>query len=56
MFEIEVATCYGIGIGVYYTNENIEGVDVIADDLRHTIQIAFFFILININYFTDDSN
>jgi hypothetical protein len=53
MFEIEVATCYGFGIGVYYTNENIEGIDVIADDLRHTIQIAFFFVLININYFTD---
>lgn len=54
MFEIQIATCYGIGLGVYYTNENIEGLDKLADDLRHTIQIAFFFVIININYFTDE--
>tara|TARA_Y100001938_G_scaffold129812_1_gene185131 strand:+ start:124 stop:288 length:165 start_codon:yes stop_codon:yes gene_type:complete len=54
MFEVQIATCYGIGLGVYYTNEDIEGVDKIADNLRHTIQIAFFLVIININYFTDD--
>ena len=43
MFEIEVATCYGFGIGIYYTNEDIEGIDKVADNLRNTIQIAFFF-------------
>lgn len=53
MFEIQIATCYGIGLGIYYTNEDIEEVEKIADDLRHTIQIAFFFVIININYYTD---
>jgi len=52
MFDIEVAICYGFGVGVYYTNEDIEGVEKIADDLRNTIQIAFFFVIINIIYFT----
>jgi len=53
MFEIEVATCYGFGIGIYYTNEDIEGMEKVADNLRNTIQIAFFFVIININYYTD---
>jgi len=53
MFEIEVATCYGFGIGIYYTNEDIEGMDKVADNLRNTIQIAFFFVIININYYTN---
>lgn len=54
MFDVSISTIYGFGIGLYYTNEDIEGIDKLADDLRHTLQIAFFFIIININWFTNE--
>lgn len=54
MFDVSVSTIYGIGIGVFYSNEEIEEVKTIADDLRHTLQIAFFFIIININWYTNE--
>ena len=52
MFEVNVAYMRGFGLGFNYSNEDIEGVETIADDLRHTIQIIFFFVIININYYT----
>lgn len=54
MFDVSISTIYGIGIGVFYSNEEIEEVKTIADDLRHTLQIAFFFIIININWYTNE--
>ncbi len=55
MYDIEIAYIWGFGLCINYSNEDIEGTDKIADDLRHTIQIVFFIIIININYYTDDS-
>ena len=52
MFDIDIAVMRGFGVGFNYTNEDIEGVETIADDLRHTIQIIFFFVIINITYYT----
>ena len=52
MFEVNVAYMRGFGIGFNYSNEDIEGIKSLADDLRHTIQIIFFFVIININYYT----
>lgn len=52
MFEISVSVMRGFGVGFNYSNEDIEGLEPLADDLRHTIQIIFFFVIININYYT----
>ena len=41
MFDFEIAIMHGFGLGINYTNEDIEGADRIADDLRHTLQIIF---------------
>ena len=52
MFDVSISVMRGFGIGLNYSNEDIEGVETLADDLRHTIQIIFFFVIININYYT----
>ena len=52
MFDVNIALMRGFGVGINYSNEDLEGVDYIANDLRHTIQIIFFFVIININYYT----
>ena len=44
MVQLELFPVYGLILGVNYSNEDIEMVEVIADDKRHTIQ--FFFLLI----------
>ena len=51
MFDIQIALMRGFAIGINYSNEDLENIEVIADDMRHTIQIIFFVIIININYF-----
>ena len=40
MFEVNVAYMRGFGLGFNYSNEDIEGIETIADDLRHTIQVT----------------
>jgi len=52
MFDVSISVMRGFGIGFNYSNEDIEGLEPLADDLRHTIQIIFFFVIININYYT----
>tara|TARA_X000001382_G_C3089683_1_gene153146 strand:+ start:86 stop:250 length:165 start_codon:yes stop_codon:yes gene_type:complete len=52
MFDVSISYIYGFGIGIYYSNEDIEEVKTISDDMRHTLQIALFIIMININWFT----
>ena len=52
MFDVNIALMRGFGVGINYSNEDLEGLDYIANDLRHTIQIIFFFVIININYYT----
>lgn len=52
MFDVSISVMRGFGIGFNYSNEDIEGIESLADDLRHTIQIIFFFVIININYYT----
>jgi len=54
MYDIEIAMLRGFGLCVNYSNEDLEGLDRIADDLRHTIQIVFFIVIINIHFYTED--
>ena len=55
MFEIHFALMRGFGLCINYTNEDLEGVPVIADDMRHTIQLILFIVIININFYTNDT-
>ena len=52
MFQIEFFPIYGIIAGVNYSNEDIENIEVLADDKRHTLQLFFFIFGINIHFFT----
>ena len=52
MFEVDIFPIYGLIVGVNYSNEDIELLDVVADDKRHTIQIFLFLIGFNIHFFT----
>ena len=52
MVQLELFPVYGLILGVNYSNEDIEMVEVIADDKRHTIQFFFLLIGLNIHYFT----
>jgi len=52
MFQVEIFPIYGLIIGVNYSNEDIEMIEVIADDKRHTIQFFFLLIGLNIHFFT----
>lgn len=54
MFDVSISYIYGMGIGIYYSNEHIEEVQTLSDDLRHTLQIAFFILMININWYTNE--
>ena len=53
MFEVDIFPIYGLIVGVNYSNEDIEMLDVVADDKRHTIQIFLFLIGFNIHFFTN---
>ena len=52
MVQLELFPVYGLILGVNYSNEDIEMIEVIADDKRHTIQFFFLLIGLNIHYFT----
>ena len=52
MVQLELFPVYGLILGVNYSNEDIEMVEVIADDKRHTIQVFLLLIGLNIHYFT----
>ena len=52
MFQIDFFPIYGAMIGINYSNEDIEEVEVIADDKRHTIQFFFFVFGMNFHWFT----
>ena len=52
MFQVEFFPIYGVIAGFNYSNEDIEDFEVVADDKRHTIQLFFFILGINIHFFT----
>ena len=52
MFQVEFFPIYVIIAGINYSNEDIEMLDVVADDKRHTLQLFFFIAGINIHFFT----
>ena len=52
MFEIDFFPIYGFLIGVNYSNEDLEDLEVIADDKRHTLQFFFIIFGINVHWFT----
>lgn len=52
MVQLELFPVYGLILGVNYSNEDIEMIEVVADDKRHTIQVFLFLIGLNIHYFT----
>jgi hypothetical protein len=52
MFELDIFPIYGLIVGVNYSNEDIEMLEVVADDKRHTIQVFLFLFGFNIHFFT----
>ena len=52
MFQIDFFPISGIILGVNYSNEEIEQIEVLADDKRHTLQIFIFIFGINFHWFT----
>lgn len=52
MFEIYIAKLNGLLLGFHYTNEHLEQIETIDNELRHTVQVALFVIMININWYT----
>lgn len=54
MLQLDFFPIYGIMIGVNYSNEDLEQIEVVADNKRHTIQFFFFLFGINIHWFTDN--
>lgn len=53
MFNIYVSPLRGLLLGAAYSNEEIEGIEVEEDNLRHVLQIAFFLIMINVVWYTE---
>lgn len=52
MFQIDFFPIYGIILGVNYSNEEIEQIEILADDKRHTLQVFIFIFGINFHWFT----
>ena len=52
MVEIEIFPIYGCILGVNYSNEDLELLEVVADDKRHTIQIFLLLIGISFHFYT----
>jgi hypothetical protein len=50
--NIYIAPLRGLLLGLNYTNEDLEGLEVVAEDKRHTIQIALVALIINVNWYT----
>jgi len=53
MFNIYLSPLRGLLLGAAYSNEEIEGIEVEEDNLRHVLQIAFFLIMINVVWYTE---
>ena len=54
MIQIDFFPIYGTMIGINYSNEELEDIEVVADDKRHTIQIFFLIFGMNLHWFTDN--
>jgi hypothetical protein len=52
MIQIDFFPLYGVLFGFNYTNENIEEVELLGDDLRHTMQFFLFLFGFNVHWFT----
>ena len=52
MVQIDFFPIYGVMVGINYSNEEIEMIEVVADDKRHTIQVFLLIIGLNFHYFT----
>ena len=52
MFQIDFFPIYGIIAGVNYSNEDLELIEVTADDKRHTLQVFIFIFGINFHFYT----
>jgi hypothetical protein len=53
MYNIFLSPLRGLLLGVAYSNEDIEGIEVEEDNLRHVLQIALFIIMINVVWYTE---
>ena len=51
MFQVEFFPVYGLIVGINYSNEDLEMIEVVAEDRRHTIQIFLFIFGFNIHFF-----
>ena len=52
MLQIDFFPIYGAMIGINYSNEDIELIETIADDKRHTLQFFFIIVGMNVHWFT----
>lgn len=52
MLQIDIFPLYGVTIGINYSNEDLEMMEIVADDKRHTIQLFFFVFGLNIHWYT----
>lgn len=52
MIQIDFFPIYGFMVGINYSNEEIEMIEVVADDKRHTLQFFLFIFGFNIHWFT----
>jgi|DEB0MinimDraft_10_1074344.scaffolds.fasta_scaffold259626_2 hypothetical protein len=52
MLQLDFFPIYGFMVGVNYSNEELEEIEVVADDKRHTLQLFFFVLGLNIHWFS----
>lgn len=52
MIQIDFFPIYGAMVGINYSNEDIEQIEVVADDKRHTLQFFLFILGFNIHWYT----
>jgi len=55
MIQVDFFPIYGVMVGINYSNEDIEMIEVIGDDKRHTLQFFLFLFGFNIHWFTYNS-
>lgn len=54
MLQVDFFPIYGGMIGINYSNEDIEQIEVVADDKRHTLQFFFLIFGMNIHWFINN--
>lgn len=53
MIQIDFFPIYGAMVGLNYSNEDIELIETVAEDKRHTLQFFIVLIGMNVHWYTD---